>query len=183
MSGTTSTRIKTLDMTYIAMFAAIIAVCSWISIPATVPFSLQTFGVFLTMGVLGGKRGTLAVLTYLLLGVIGVPVFSGFAGGIGHILGSTGGYIIGFLFTALTMWCMESLFGKKRWVLILSMLLGLLVCYAFGTVWFMWVYANHTGEIGWRAAILWCVVPYMIPDFFKILLALVFRKKFASMIK
>lgn len=183
MSKSATTRMKTLDMAYVAMFAAIIAVCSWISIPATVPFTLQTFGVFLAVGVLGGKRGTMAVLTYLLLGMIGVPVFSGFAGGIGYMLGSTGGYIVGFIFTALTMWLMESLFGKKRWVLTFSMLLGILVCYVFGTVWFMWVYANNTGEIGWWTALLWCVVPYIIPDVLKILLALTFCRKLKVVMK
>lgn len=183
MSKSATTRMKTLDMAYVAMFAAIIAVCSWITIPATVPFTLQTFGVFLAVGVLGGKRGTMAVLTYLLLGMIGAPVFSGFAGGIGYMLGSTGGYIVGFIFTALTMWLMESLFGKKRWVLTFSMLLGILVCYVFGTVWFMWVYANNTGEIGWWTALLWCVVPYIIPDVLKILLALNFCRKLKVVMK
>lgn len=102
-----------------------------------VPFTLQTFGIFLAVGVLGGKRGSLAVLVYLLLGAIGIPVFAGFTGGIGIILGNTGGYMVGFLFSALAMWAMESLLGKKRWVLAFSMLLGLLVCYVCGTTWFM----------------------------------------------
>ena len=95
--------IKTRDIAYIAFFAVVIAVCSWISIPTVVPFTLQTFAVFLTVGVLGGKRGTLAVFVYILLGVCGVPVFSGFSGGIGVLLGQTGGYIAGFLFSALVM--------------------------------------------------------------------------------
>ena len=110
----TTTRENTRDMVYIAMFAVLIAVCSWISVPATVPFTLQTFGVFVTVGVLGGKRGSLSVLVYLLLGMIGVPVFAGFSGGIGCLLGNTGGYIIGFLFSALVMWGMEMTFGKSR---------------------------------------------------------------------
>ncbi|MEI3229118.1 MAG: biotin transporter BioY [Lachnospiraceae bacterium] len=93
------TRNKTRDMVYIAIFAVLIAICSWISIPTTVPFTLQTFAVFLAVGVLGGKRGTLSILIYLLLGAIGVPVFAGFTGGIGIVLGTTGGYIIGFLFS------------------------------------------------------------------------------------
>ena len=139
-----STRENTRDMIYIAMFAIIIAICSWISVPATVPFTLQTFGVFVTVGVLGGKRGSLSVLVYLLLGVIGVPVFAGFSGGLGVLLGSTGGYIIGFLFSALIMWGMEILFGKSNVVLVVSMIVGLLVCYLFGTVWFMSVYARTT---------------------------------------
>lgn len=178
----TTTRENTRDMVYIAMFAVLIAVCSWISVPATVPFTLQTFGVFVTVGVLGGKRGSLSVLVYLLLGMIGVPVFAGFSGGISCLLGSTGGYIIGFLFSALVMWGMEIAFGKSRFVLVLSMILGLMVCYLFGTVWFMTVYARTTGAIGVMTALGWCVFPYIIPDGIKIVLAMILCKKVAQII-
>lgn len=148
-----------------------------------VPFTLQTFGIFLAVGVLGGKRGSLAVLVYLLLGAIGIPVFAGFTGGIGIILGNTGGYMVGFLFTALAMWAMESLLGKKRWVLAFSMLLGLLVCYVCGTTWFMLVYANNSGAVGVWTALTWCVFPYIIPDILKILLALNISKRLVKIIK
>ena len=178
-----STRENTRDMIYIAMFAIIIAICSWISVPATVPFTLQTFGVFVTVGVLGGKRGSLSVLVYLLLGVIGVPVFAGLSGGLGVLLGSTGGYIIGFLFSALIMWGMEILFGKSNVVLVVSMIVGLLVCYLFGTVWFMSVYARTTGPIGVMTALGWCVFPYIIPDGIKIVLAMILCKRMAKIIR
>ena len=75
---------KTRDIIYIGVFATIISICSWISIPASVPFTLQTLGVFTAVGLLGGKRGSFSVLVYILLGMIGVPVFSGFSGGIWH---------------------------------------------------------------------------------------------------
>ena len=87
MTTVAAGRSKTYDLVYIAVFAVVMAVCSWISIPAQVPFTLQTFGVFMAVGVLGGKRGTLAVLVYVLLGAVGVPVFAGFSGGIGALLG------------------------------------------------------------------------------------------------
>ena len=90
------------------IIAALMAICSWISIPLTVPFTLQTFAVFVTLGILGGKRGTLSILVFLLLGAIGVPVFAGFTGGMGILLGNTGGYIIGFILSALVMWIMET---------------------------------------------------------------------------
>lgn len=183
MEASVSPKMRTVDMAYIAVFAVLIAICSWISVPATVPFTLQTFGVFLAVGVLGGKRGSLAVLVYLLLGIVGLPVFAGFAGGIGVVLGSTGGYIIGFLFSALVMWAMERLLGKKTWVLGLSMVLGLVVCYAFGTAWFMAVYANTTGAIGLGTALGWCVIPFILPDLLKIALALVTCKRLAAAIK
>lgn len=177
------TRFRTVDMAYIALFSVMIGVCSWISIPATVPFTLQTFGVFLAVGVLGGKRGTLAVLVYLLLGMVGVPVFAGFEGGIGCLLGSTGGYILGFLFSALVMWAMEGLLGGRGWGLAVSMVLGLLVCYAFGTGWFMLVYASSTGPIGLWTALGWCVIPFILPDLVKIALALVLCRRLRTAIR
>ena len=85
-------------MAYIGLFAVVIAICSWISIPTVVPFTLQTFAVFLAVAILGGKRGTLSVIVYVLLGADGLPVFSGFKGGFGVLLNTTGGYIIGFIF-------------------------------------------------------------------------------------
>ena len=157
------TKLSVRDMAYIAMFAVVMAVCSWISVPYVVPFTLQTFGVFLAVGVLGGKRGTLAVLIYILLG-------------------STGGYIVGFLFTALVMWAMEKLPGNKTVISVVSMLLGLLVCYAFGTVWFVVVYARTTGPVGLWTALGWCVFPYIIPDLVKIALALVLQKRLKAAI-
>ena len=173
----TRSRITTRDMTYIGLFAVVIAVCSWLSIPATVPFTLQTFAVFAAVGILGGKRGTLAVLVYLLLGAVGVPVFAGFSGGVGVLFGSTGGYIAGFLLSALVMWLMEKTLGRKTWVLALSMVIGLIVCYFFGTLWFKFIYARETGPIGIMTALGWCVIPYIIPDLLKIALALVLSKR------
>lgn len=183
MEATVKPRMRTVDMAYIALFAVVMAVCAWISIPAAVPFTLQTFGVFLAVGVLGGKRGTLAVVLYLLLGAVGVPVFAGFNGGLGYMLGSTGGYIVGFVLSALVMWGLEAALGKKTWVLALSMVLGLLVCYAFGTGWFMVVYGRNTGPIGLATALGWCVIPYIVPDLVKIALALLLHRRLASAIR
>ena len=177
MSTMTATRSKTYDIVYIGVFAVIMAICSWISIPTTVPFTLQTFGVFIAVGVLGGKRGYLAVLVFIILGAIGVPVFSGMTGGVGILLGSTGGYIIGFLFSALVMWAMEKLPVKNAFTQILSMILGLVVCYAFGTVWFMVVYSRANGPVGLAAVLGWCVIPFIIPDLVKIAVAFGLSKK------
>ena len=177
MSTVAVQRSKTYDIVYIAVFAVIMAICSWISIPAAVPFTLQTFGVFIAVGVLGGKRGSLSVLVFILLGAIGIPVFANFSGGIGVLAGPTGGYIIGFLFSALLMWAMEKLPGKKSVMQIVSMIAGLIVCYAFGTVWFVIVYGRMNGPIGFTAALASCVVPFIIPDIIKIALAYVLSRK------
>lgn len=171
-------RTKTYDMVYIAVFAGLMAICSWISIPTTVPFTMQTFAIFVAVGILGGKRGTLAILVYLLLGAVGLPVFAGFSGGIGSIVGSTaGGYLVGFLFSGLVMWGMEKLWGRKTIVLLISMVVGLIVCYAFGTIWFMVVYTSKSGPVGLMAVLGWCVFPFIIPDLAKIALAMLLTKR------
>lgn len=174
---------KTYDMAYIAAFTVLIAICSWISIPAVVPFTLQTFAVFLAVTVLGGKRGTMAVTLYVLLGAIGLPVFSEFTGGLGVILRNTGGYIIGFILSALVMWLTESLFMKRlpaKYTLVIqavSMVFGLLACYAAGTAWFMFMYMKDSGPIGLTTVLGWCVIPFIIPDAAKIALALMLGRK------
>ena len=119
---------------YIAMSAVILCVCSWLTIPFTVPFTMQTFGVYCALLILGGKRGMAAIGLYLLLGIAGLPVFSGFRGGLGHVLGPTGGYIVGFLFTALAVGLAVDRFGRGLPVLLISMAQGVLLCYGFGTL-------------------------------------------------
>lgn len=163
---------KTRDIVYMSVFIAMISICSWISIPASIPFTLQTMGVFTTVGLLGGKRGTLTVLTYILLGAIGVPVFAGFTGGISVLLGTTGGYIMGFLLSALLMWGIETIMGRNQIVLAFSMIAGLIVCYVFGTAWFMLIYTQHSGVIGLSTVLGLCVIPFIIPDLIKIGVAL-----------
>jgi biotin transport system substrate-specific component len=180
---TKTTSLHAIDLAYIGMFVAVMAICSWISIPATVPFTLQTFGVFIAVALLGGRRGTLAVFTYVLLGAIGVPVFAGFSGGIGALLGTSGGYIIGFIFSALVMWGITAKLGEKPLVLAFSMILGLLVCYAFGTAWFMLVYIAKTGPVGLLTVLGWCVFPFIIPDLCKIGLALLLTQRLKRFVK
>ena len=103
-SQTAAPRFRTLDLAYIALFAVLMAVCAWITIPLPKPlvqFTMQTFAMFMALTVLGGRRGLYTMLVYLLLGAVGIPVFSGFRGGIGVLLDTTGGYIIGFVAAAL----------------------------------------------------------------------------------
>ncbi len=179
----TKSKITTKELVFTALMAVIIAVCSWISIPTTVPFTLQTFGVFMAVGLLGGKKGTISVLVYILLGAVGVPVFAGFSGGIGVLFGTTGGYIVGFLLSGLVYWAMTAAFGEKLPIMIIAMVLGLIVCYAFGTAWFMIVYAKNTAPIGLMTALGWCVFPFIIPDCIKIALAIVLTKQLKKYVK
>lgn len=177
-------KMKTLDVVYIGLFAAVMAVCSWISIPLTVPITLQTFGVSCAVGLLGLKRGTLSVLVYIILGLVGVPVFAGFTSGVGILAGTTGGYIVGFIFTALIVGLMTKFLGNKLWVYIVSMVLGIAVCYVFGTVWYIVVYNNGNADAVSLGTVLgWCVTPFIIPDIIKIALASVICKRVKKYVK
>ena len=120
---------------------------------------------------LGTKRGTISVVVYILLGLVGVPVFAGFSGGLGIVIGPTGGYIVGFVFTALIIGALMNLSKKKSEtvkivITVVSMILGDVACFIIGTIWFMIVY-----QCDFAAALMMCVVPYLIFDGCKILLA------------
>lgn len=174
---------KTIDLVYMALGAALIAICSWISIPTTVPFTMQTFAVFFVLSALGGKRGTVAIIVYVLLGAVGVPVFAQFTSGIGILLGATGGYIVGFIFMGLTYWLIVRFLGKKMWVEILAMVMGIVVLYSFGTAWFMIVYAQANEAVGLMVALDWCVIPFIIPDLIKLGLAVMLARKLSPILK
>ncbi|WP_302625719.1 biotin transporter BioY [uncultured Eubacterium sp.] len=160
------------NMVLIAIFTALIAVCSWIRIPIEpVPFTLQTFAVFVATGLLGAKRGVVSVIVYILLGVIGIPVFAGFTSGPSVIAGPTGGYIVGFIFTAIiTGVIIES--SKKLQtnmriaIMVIAMIVGAVVYFAIGTIWFMVI--TKTGMLSTLSI---CVFPYLIPDLIKIAIA------------
>lgn len=154
-------RTHTKNLTLSALFAALMAICAWIALPiGDIAFTLQTFGVFLALLVLGGKWGSASIGIYLLLGLVGLPVFSGFQGGPGALLGVTGGYLWGFLFSGLTYWALER--GNK----IVAATAAMAVCHLCGTAWFL-LYSG--GGLGF--VLLRCVVPYLIPDAFKLVLA------------
>lgn len=168
---------KTTDISYIALMAALIAICAWITIPLTVPFTMQTFAVFVCAGLLGAKRGVITILIYMLLGIIGLPVFSGMRGGIGVLMGTTGGYVVGFIFlAAIEGWAAQRFKGNTI-ALFISMLVGTAVCYAFGTAWFIQVYAASSGAPGIMVVLGNCVFPFIIPDIVKMCLALVVIKR------
>ena len=174
---------KTRDTVFIALFSVLIAVCAWISIPTAVPFTMQTFGVFFALNFLGGKKGILSVVIYLLMGIIGVPVFANGTAGLGILMGTTGGYMIGWIFSGLAMWLLQTLLGRKKWAQSISMLVGLLVCYGIGTAWFLVVYAQTTGAVGLWAALCWCVFPFILPDLVKLGMVLWLTQRLNKIVK
>jgi biotin transport system substrate-specific component len=147
------------------LFSALMCICSWISIPfGNISFTMQSFALILALFVLGGKGATVSVAVYLLLGIAGLPVFSGFRGGFGMLLGVTGGYLWGFLLGCLIFWGITAIFGEK--LKICAGIAAMISVYLCGTVWFC-VYAPG----GLIPILAQSVLPYILPDTLKFLLA------------
>ena len=191
-SRATKNRSFIYDLVLISISAALITVCSWINIPfGPVPFTLQTLAILAVMLTCGGRRGTFAILVYLALGFCGVPVFAGFKGGVAAFAGPTGGFLIGFVFAALLYWVLENVLFKrlmtttvKIWIFgVLNSVLFELVMYIFGVVWFMTVYAAQSGPVGLATVMSWCVLPFIIPDIIKLVMAVVIGERARRLIR
>ena len=153
------------NMARCALFAALLALCAWTSVPAgDAAFTMQTLGIALVLWLLEGKWGTLSIFVYLFLGIVGLPVFSGFQGGAGTLLGVTGGYILGFLVWGILYWLLTALGPKKEAFRLIAMIAGLLCCYVFGSFWFYRLYLQGGSTASLGFVLLKCVVPYLIPD-------------------
>ncbi|MBO4366339.1 MAG: biotin transporter BioY [Clostridia bacterium] len=173
-------RKRLLRLLLISLMAAVTAVCAWITIPSPVPFTLQTFAVFLTLVLLGGKDGTLSVALYLAIGATGLPVFSGFKGGVGVLAGPTGGYLFGFLVIGFLYWLATALYKqdkKRHAVEPVALTCGMLLCYVFGTVWFLTATGGWKAGNGIGSALMLCVVPFLLPDGIKLFLAYLIGKR------
>ncbi|BAK81565.1 biotin transporter BioY [Candidatus Arthromitus sp. SFB-rat-Yit] len=169
-------------MILIAMMTCLIAVCSWINIPSAVPFTMQTFAIFCALLLLGGRCGLLAISLYIFMGCVGLPVFSGFRGGIGHILGPTGGYIVGFVFTAFFYCLFGRLILKYPKIKVGVLIIGLIICYVIGTLWFGIIYEASGTKYSIIKILSMCVFPYIIPDLLKLGLAIFVCRKIDKLI-
>ena len=169
-----SHKVRIKNMSYIALGAVIIALCAWITIPFPIPFTLQTFGVFSVLFIFGGKKGFFSILLYLSLGSIGVPVFSGFNSGLGVLFGITGGFLWGFAASGALYWLCDRFLRKSKGRMLVITTAAQMLCYALGTAWYVHFMSNSAGI---AAALLTCVLPYLLPDALKILLALVTAKR------
>lgn len=159
---------KLSDLTKTAVFTALTCVLAPLSLPiGPVPISLTNFVIFLSIYVLGWKMAVNSVLLYLVIGLAGLPVFSGFSGGLGKLMGPTGGYLVGFIPMAILSGLVLRR-SHSRWGQLGGLLLGTAVCYALGTAWF----CVSTGtELA--AALGLCVIPFLPGDFVKMGLAVI----------
>ena len=153
----------------ISLFVSLMAICAWITIPFAIPFTLQTFAVFLCCLYLGGKKAIISTAVYIFTGIIGVPVFSSFSSGIGAFLGATGGFLLGFMLITVVYYIFTTLFGNRNIIKITGCISGTLICYIFGTVWYILLYSG--GDDSLLKSLYACVIPFIIPDALKLFLA------------
>lgn len=162
-----TTRLAIRDMAVIGLNAALLCVLAPMAIPAgPIPFTLATLALYLCAAVTGARRGTVSVLVYILIGAVGMPVFSGYAGGLQKLVGPTGGYLVGYVLCALLAGLLIDRFSRTWWVYPLALLAGTAVLYAFGTAWYLLV-----GKGPFWAALTACVFPFIPFDLLKIGLA------------
>lgn len=161
-----------LSMVETALFAAILCIVGPLSVPiGPVPISLTNFIIYIAVYVLATKEATLSVIVYLLLGMVGLPVFSGFSGGMTKLAGPTGGYLIGFIFIALISGFVKKKCNCNLIITVIAMIISTVITYAFGTVWFM-----YSMKMGLVESLGLCVFPFIPGDLLKIALATVLGK-------
>lgn len=167
---------KAATLTESGLMIAIMAICSWISIPLPgtgVPINLATFAVILTGLLLGSRRGAAATGVFVLLGAVGIPVFAGFTGGMGILAGPTGGYLVGYVFLAMAAG-LASPAGQKRSVVryLVCAAAGEILLYVLGTMWFI-----HLTSMGIGPALTACVIPFIPGDIAKMILAWIVARR------
>lgn len=168
-------RFSTQDISFCGLGAIILTVCSWICIPSPIPFTMQTFAIVAVSLFLGKKCASLAVLVYILLGIVGIPVFAGFKTGVTALSGPTGGYILGLLFLPIIICSISAIKPESFTLSLLSALCGIVFLYTFGTIWYLLFITNSPD--GFFAVASVCVFPFVVPDVLKCILAVICVKK------
>lgn len=159
--------IKTKNIVIIAMMTAVMCIISPFSIPlpfTPIPISLANLIVYISCCILGSKKGMVSVLLYILIGAVGLPVFSGFSGGLSKLAGPTGGYLIGFIFCAVFTGIFVEKFEDKIYMYSVGMIIGTIICYGFGTAWLAFQM-----KLSFVQALFMGVIPYLLGDTLKII--------------
>lgn len=166
-----------------SLFATLLTVSAWIQIPGAIPFTLQTTVICVIASLLELRKSLLTITVYIGLGLIGLPVFSGFSGGIGAMLGATGGYIIGFIPMVAVIGIGRKLFADRLIFSILSMILGTFLCYLVGAIWFSVLYVSNGKLLTVSTVLTTCVLPFLLPESIKIAMAAFLIRRLRGLIR
>ena len=172
---------RTRQITLIGLMTAITCILAPLSIPlpfSPVPISLTNLVIFISVFILGMKDATISFLIYLLLGSVGLPVFASFHAGLSVLAGPTGGYLIGFIPMAIIAGLVIDRYINKRIVCLLGMIAGTAVCYLFGTAWLA-----YQANMGFQAALMAGVIPFIVGDLIKMVLAMLIGPQIRSQLK
>ena len=168
MNMSISRPLKTRKLTVIALAVALLSVSAMLTVPFfAIPFTMQSFAVLTVLSLLGAKAGGVAILAYLALGATGLPVFSGFTGGIGVLFGPHGGFLLGFLLAPLCF----ALLPRRR---LLASLLSVLLYNIIGSLWYYFLFAFGSGYL---ASLSVTVLPFLLPDAVKLALSQLVAKR------
>ena len=168
------------NMVLISLGAVLMAIGAWITIPFAIPFTMQTFVLYLLLDLYGGRRGSISFVLYLALGLVGIPVFSGFKSGIPALLGPTGGFLFGFLIIGLLYIAFDPMLRRFSWARWALPYVTMWLYYLCGALWYMVYFSEKS--VGFTAAFSACVLPYIIPDCIKTALALLLSKRLKRII-
>lgn len=168
--------LSTREIVNIGLITALMIISAWITVPFVIPFTLQTMAVAFAILRFRNYKAIFPIIVYIGLGLVGIPVFSGFKGGPAVIAGPTGGFIIGFIFMGIVGSFLiphaASMFQKMVFLFI-----SILFCYMSGLVWYVLVYIKESSLPVWKTAFSLCVLPFIIPDIINLLLAIFLDSK------
>lgn len=168
-NSTTKRKLTIYQICLMALLAALLCILAPLAVPVgPIPITLATMVIYFTVYVIGPWMGTGSVLIYILLGAVGLPVFSGGAGGFGKIAGPTGGYIIGYIFMALIGGAIIKATKYNVWIALAAWVVGTAVLYAFGTAWYLILTSVNGNPKTLGVALSYCVIPFLPGDAIKI---------------
>lgn len=171
---------KIKNMVLVSLGAVILALGAWITVPFVIPFTMQTFALTLLLMSFGGRIAFCSIILYIALGMVGIPVFSGFNSGVSAVIGPTGGFIIGFVLAGGLYWTLERIIKRDSRLSYALPFLSLLLCYACGTMWYMFYTSFSSGFFHILSV---CVLPYILPDIIKVVFAILVSRRIRGLIK
>ncbi len=165
------------SMILVALFATLMCIGAWIHFPSPVPATMQTFVVFVALGLLGSKSTFIMLLVYVALGAVGLPVFSGFTSGVGALTGPTAGFIWGFLLGVPVFYIFEKYFLQKKALIIIGYIIYILIHYIPGALWYCYFNLGVLSVEGIISSAVVTVVPFILPDAVKLALSLIVTER------
>lgn len=165
------------SMIFISLFAALMCIGAWIHFPSAVPATMQTFVVMCALGLLGCKKTFIMLMVYIFLGAVGLPVFSGFTGGVGVLTGPTAGFIWGFLLGVPVFAVSQKYLRENKFSLYIGYILYIIIHYISGALWYCIFSFGGVSLSELLSSLAVTVLPFIVPDSVKMFLSVLTVKR------